>query len=76
MTSDMEQPEQNAPARRGEAGWQAHKDRIAARNDAASKAGRAEREKRELAAMAKRRAEERRVDEQLLRSHEATPPRD
>jgi hypothetical protein len=74
MTSDTGQPEQSAPQPRGEAGWKAHKDRIAARNDAARKAGRAEREKRELAAMAKRRTEERRVDEQLLRSHEANPP--
>jgi hypothetical protein len=74
MTSDMEQPEQLVPAQRGEAGWKAHKDRIAARNDAARKAGRAEREEREQAAVAKRRAEERRVDAQLQRSHESTLP--
>jgi hypothetical protein len=74
MASESGGPEQPTPQRRAESGWQAHKDRIAARNDAARKAGRAEREKRELAAMAKRRAEERRVDEQLLRSHESMPP--
>ena len=74
MASEPGGPEQPTPQRRAESGWQAHKDRIAARNDAARKAGLAECEKRELAAMAKRRAEERRVDEQLLRSHEATPP--
>jgi hypothetical protein len=74
MTSDVGQPEPSAPKPRGEAGWKAHKERIAARNDAARKVGRAEREERELAAVAKRRAEERRVDEQLLRSHQAHRP--
>jgi hypothetical protein len=74
MASEPGGSEQPTPQRRAESGWQAHKDRIAARNEAARKAGRAEREKRELAAVAKRRAEERRVDEQLLRSHESAPP--
>jgi|tagenome__1003787_1003787.scaffolds.fasta_scaffold12155416_1 hypothetical protein len=73
MASDVEpQEEQQAPQRRGEAAWKAHKDRISANNDAARKAGRAQRAAREQAEAAKRMAEERRLDEDLARAHEAT----
>ena len=41
MASEPGGPEQPTPQRRAESGWQAHKDRIAARNDAARKAFRA-----------------------------------
>jgi hypothetical protein len=75
MTSDSEpQQEPQAPQRRGEAAWQAHKARISANNDAARKAGKAQREAREQEAVAKRLAEERRVDADLLRAHERTQP--
>ena len=70
MTSDIEQPERPRQ-NRAESSFQAHKDRIAARNAAAQKAGRAQREERELAAVQKRRADERRVDEQLERVHQS-----
>jgi ribosome-binding protein aMBF1 (putative translation factor) len=72
MTSDKEpEQEQQAPQRRGEAAWKAHKDRISASNDAARRAGKAAREAREQAAIAKRLAEERRIDAALIRAHEA-----
>jgi hypothetical protein len=72
MTSSEEpQAQTAAPQLRGEAAWKAHKARISASNDAARKAGRAEREHRELAEAARRLAEERRIDEALIRAHEA-----
>jgi hypothetical protein len=53
MTESNEQP-----AMRGEAAWNAAKERVAARNDAARRAGRQEREDREHQAAEMRRAEQ------------------
>jgi hypothetical protein len=72
MTSDGEPQEPQRPKLRGEAAWKAHKERVSASNDAARKAARAQREDREMVAAARRLAEERRIDEELIRAHEAT----
>jgi hypothetical protein len=58
------------PELRGEAAWKAHKDRIAARNDAVRKAGKQQREEREREAEAARRAREHRTDAELRRQFE------
>jgi hypothetical protein len=72
MTNGMDaQGESQAPKPRGEAGWKAHKDRISARNDAARAAGKAQRAAREQAEIAKRAADERRIDADLTRAHDA-----
>jgi hypothetical protein len=71
MTSEQEPQQTQTPKLRGEAAWKAHKERVSASNDAARKAGRAQREDREMAAVARRLAEERRIDEELIRAHEA-----
>jgi|tagenome__1003787_1003787.scaffolds.fasta_scaffold20250394_2 hypothetical protein len=56
---------------RGEAGWKAHKERIAARNDEARKAGKQQRREGEQRAEAVRQAQERRVEASLQEAFDA-----
>ena len=57
--TDAKQPEAKAPPKpRGEAAWKVEKDRIAARNQEARKAGKAQRKEHE-----QRQSDERRVRE-------------
>jgi hypothetical protein len=58
--SDQVDQQDEAPRRRGEAAWKADRERIAARNDQARKAGRARRDAYEGEKDRTRRANERR----------------
>ncbi|MGH8573324.1 MAG: hypothetical protein ACREX8_12220 [Gammaproteobacteria bacterium] len=56
--TDEGKPEQHKPSARGEAAWKEQRERIAERNAAARKAGRAERDAYERKQDASRRARE------------------
>jgi hypothetical protein len=66
MTGD----EMARPAPRGDAAWKAHLQRVAARNDAARGIGKKQRQEKERLDMARRSAQERRMDTELTRSLE------
>ena len=66
--TDQENQDQAQPAgKRGEAAWKAERERIAARNDAARKAGRKQREEYERARQDARRAADVRRRADLLK---------
>ncbi len=65
--TDTGRDEQQVPALRGEAGYRAHKQAIAASNDRAKAAGKQQRLEREQREMAKRRADELREDAEFAR---------
>jgi hypothetical protein len=66
--SDQPHEQQNSSAR-GEGAWREATDRIAARNDAARKAGKKQRQDYEGKREAARRTAERRVEADLLAKH-------
>jgi hypothetical protein len=64
---DSGQEAQPVDRPRGEAGWKAHKQAIAASNDRAKAAGKRQRQEREQREMDQRRSDERREDAEFAR---------
>ncbi len=65
MNESSETPSPEAPRKRGDAAWKSEKDSIAARNDAARKAGMRERQDTERRADASRRSADARERAQM-----------